>query len=339
MYSSPLNRQLRITSKEIEEMAVEVFDKGKSWITYADLTDKFGIRKQRAQRKLKDCCNRKILFAPGNHKPQRYYPTKLKSRVIEYLSKRTVLVDPTGVSLSSHSSYPSSKSPLSNCFEPLIIQSLEDYVLPLLQTVPPNFHNMHFTTKITSECYTEDDIQHLPGVRGNKGKRLFEIIGNARVVYTFYPKGTVNIEVKCSNNPFKLETEIDHARILVFLGQLQGRLVSFLKDPHERIVPEIMDWYLTECDINRDVKVSDWLHFTGIKIQVRHLDHLFRIYIKSMGRNTVCRVEEEKRPNRPAIEAINDIFNQYERFEKQLAAQHKLLTQILDKLPQEQNST
>ena len=127
------------------------------------------------------------------------------------------------------------------------------------------------------------------------------------------------------------------SNILVFHGQLRDRLIVFLNDPHERIVPDIMDWYLTQCDINRDIKVSDWLHFTGIKIQVRHLDHLFRIYIKSMGRNTVCRVEEEKHPNRPAIEAINNIFNPYERIENQLVSQNKLLDQILHKLTQEQN--
>ena len=198
---------------------------------------------------------------------------------------------------------------------------------------------MHFKTKITPECYTEHDIQKLPDVSWNKGKQLFEIIGNARVTYTFYPSGTVNIEVKCSNNPFKLETELDRSHILVFFGQLRDRLIIFLNDPHERNVPDIMEWYLTECDISRDIKVSDWLHYTGIKIQVKHLDHLFRIYIKSMGRDTVCRVEEEKHPDKTAIEAINEIFNPYERVEKQLAEQDKILHQILDKLAQQHDFT
>ena len=96
-----------------------------------------------------------------------------------------------------------------------------------------------------------------------------------------------------------------------------------------------MEWYLTECDINRDIKVSDSLHYTGIKIQVKHFDHLFRIYIKSMGKDTVCRVEEEKHADKTAIEAINEIFNPYERVEKQLAAQEKILHQIFDKLTQQ----
>jgi hypothetical protein len=46
-------------------------------------------------------------------------------------------------------------------------------------------------------------------------------------------------------------------------------------------------------------------------IQVKHFNHLFRIYIKSMGKDTVCRVEESFHPasEKSAIEAISDIFN------------------------------
>ena len=76
-----------------------------------------------------------------------------------------------------------------------------------------------------------------------------------------------------------------------------------------------MDWHITEADINKDIKVSDLFHFSAIKIQVKHLDHLFRIYIKSMGKDTVCRVEENKHPKKPAIEFISNIFNPPERFD------------------------
>ena len=37
-------------------------------------------------------------------------------------------------------------------------------------------------------------------------------------------------------------------------------------------MPDIMDWQLTECDINKDIKVSDFLHVTGIKIHAEILD-------------------------------------------------------------------
>ena len=39
-------------------------------------------------------------------------------------------------------------------------------------------------------------------------------------------------------------------------------------------VPNVMEWELTECDINKDIKVSDSFHYTGLKIQVKHMDHL-----------------------------------------------------------------
>jgi hypothetical protein len=322
------------TNSRIVNLATKRYRENGMGIDYSDLIQAGLARHKRsAQYLLKYYLHNGTLFTLGDHRPQQYYPTNLESEIRQKKLSSSTPIDPTGV---MHHPCPlfSSKSPLSSCLEPLIIQTLEGYVLPLLRTVPPDIHNIHFKTKIIPECYVEQHIQKLPDVRRNKGKQLFEIIGNAGVTYTFYPSGTVNIEVKCSNSPFKLRTDSDHGHILVFFGQLRDRLIAFLKDPHERIVPDILEWYLTECDINRDIHVSDGLHYTGIKIQVKHLDHLFRIYIKSMGRDTVCRVEEEKRLNRPAIEAINDIFNPNERVEKQLAAHDTILHQILDKLAQ-----
>ena len=97
-----------------------------------------------------------------------------------------------------------------------------------------------------------------------------------------------------------------------------------------------MKWCLTECDINRDIKASDWMQFTGIKIQVKHLDHLFCLYIKAMGKDKVFRVEERKQPHKHPLEFINDIFNPVERVEKQIAdfreEQDKKLSAIHDLL-------
>src|SRR2546429_221351 len=81
-----------------------------------------------------------------------------------------------------------------------------------------------------------------------------EIIGKTYVNYTYYPSGTVNVEVRCSNSPFRLSDEVDRARVHVFFGQIRDRMITFLVDMHERIVPEIMEWYITDCDINKDIK-------------------------------------------------------------------------------------
>ena len=84
--------------------------------------------------------------------------------------------------------------------------------------------------------------------------------------------------------------------------------MTFLADTHERIVPGILEWELTQCDINKDIKVGEGLQYTGLKVQVKHFDRLFRVYIKSIGKDTVCRVEESLNPKKTAVQAINEIF-------------------------------
>lgn len=168
-------------------------------------------------------------------------------------------------------------------------------------------------TKVLPQYYTELPVNV---DRHNRSKTYEENIGNSRVTYLFYPNGTIMVSIESSNNPFKLETEEDRSHILTFLGQVRDRLILIVCDTHERVVPRILQWELTQCDINKDIHVSDWLQFTGLKIQVSHLDHLFRIYIKSMGEKTTCRAEESKNSiNKPVVEALNDLFNPYERIE------------------------
>ena len=187
---------------------------------------------------------------------------------------------------------------------------------------------MHFKLNIPTECYSELKLVTVPG---NSGKRHFEVIGTTRIDYTFYPSGILNVETRCSNNLFKLETETDRSYLLTFFGQLKQALITFLMDKHERLVPDIMEWYLTECDINKDIKVSDWFHYTSIKIQVKHLDHLFKVYIKEMGKDTVWRVEESKAftSKKSAIEVINNIFNPNEKLENEIAELNKKVDRLL----------
>ena len=184
---------------------------------------------------------------------------------------------------------------------------------------------MHFKVKVPPECYNQIK---LPYYKRNNGKHHQEIIGNTLVDYLIYKNGTVDIQTKCSNNPYKLETEEDRFRIIEFFGQIRAGLINLLHDKHERIVTDVLEWELTECDINKDIKVTDLLHFSAIKIQVKHLDHLFRIYIKALGKDTVCRVEEAKQPTKLAIEFINDVLNPMEKIEKQLSG----ISERLDKL-------
>jgi hypothetical protein len=316
-----------IHSAKIVELSTDKFMKTGKGITFKDLM-KEGItfHKYQAQDTLKYHLRKGNIFTLKDTRPQQYYPTKIKAEVIEKIAKNTPL-DPTevGIILLSHSHLSSSKSPLSQCLQHMAVHTLEGYVLPLLPEAPLFIHNMHFKTKVLPECYSELDLAYY---RGNNGKHHAEIIGNTRIDYVLYSSGTVDIHASCSNNPYKLETEDDRFRIIEFFGQIRAGLINLLNDKHERIVEDVLEWELTECDINKDIKVSDMLHFSAIKVQAKHLNHLFSVYIKSMGKDTVCRIEERKHPNKSLIDFINDVFNPVERVEKQIAEQGSQLSQI-----------
>jgi hypothetical protein len=299
-----------VNTHKIEELAVWKFRMYAKATTYTDLISKgLANGKHQAQLRLRYGLKKKILFTLGDHRPQQYYPTCMESEVMKKVQRKSNYIQPSGL--------PSPKSPLANCLEPLILQTLEGYVLPLLPQAPLYIHNMHLRTKIASEYYSELE---LPMHSKNKGKNTEDIVGNTLVSFIFSPNGTVQIITRCDNYPFKIETELDRSSLLIYLGQIKECLVQILLDNHQRAVIDVLDWYLMECDINKDIKVNHLLHVVGLKIQVKHLDHLFRIYIKSLGPDTVCRVEENKhfRSDITAIQAINEIFNPYERIENKI---------------------
>jgi hypothetical protein len=323
--SNIYGRRPYTSSKRIIEFAIGRFRKAGKGLTYIDLMISGIALRQQAQDILKYQLRQGNIFILKDRRPQQYYPTKIRSEVIEKIATRNnnTPIDPSAVALSK---IPLCKGSLANCLESVIIQTLEGYVLPLLREAPLLIHNIQLKTNVHQKCYSELKLGYY---KKNKGKYHEEIIGKTLVTYIFYKSGTVDIHTLCTNNPYKLEAEEDTSRrILVFFGQVRAGLISVLHDKYERIVPDTLEWELTECDINKDIKVSDVLHFTAIKIQVKHLDHLFRIYVKAMSKDTVCRVEENKHPKKLVIEFINDGFNPYERLERQILEQDKKLTEI-----------
>jgi hypothetical protein len=324
------------TKDIVEKIAIEKYQKNGLGITIEDIERGFSINKANAQRKLKYFHERDILFTANdlilegitvlkNTSPQQYFPTCIKSQIVEGLSKReNVLVNPTGV---NHYSTPLSQVPPVLNTNQIILETLEGHILPLLPTAPSYIHNIHLKLTIIPQCYVELGSPIIPG---NKGKKTTEVLGTSKVDYTFYPNGTVSVEVMCSNHPFRLQTEEDRSYLLVFFGQIGEVLISILSASHGRIVPNVLEWEVTECDINKDVKVSDWFHYTGLRIQLKHMDRLFSLYIKKMGKDTVYRVEERKHPHKPAIDFINDIFNPMEKVEKQIAALNTKISAVCD---------
>lgn len=266
-------------------------------ITFTDMIHSGMARnKKQAQSILKHALKKPVLFTLKKCRPQQYFPISLKSEIMKHHLSENIPKELTGVS-----SYA----------EEFISHSLESYVLPLLPSAPIYIHKLQLKIKLDSETYNEVSTNALGG---NKGKLFESVIGKNQVVYLLYPNGTLMVSIENSNNPLILQTEVDRSRILAFLGQVRDRLIMILSDPHERIVPDLMGWQLTQLDVNKDIPVHDWLQLTALKIQVSHLDHLFRLYIKAMGKDTICRVEEARTPKKPVIEAINEIFNPFEKY-------------------------
>jgi hypothetical protein len=218
-------------------------------------------------------------------------------------------IDPTGVALSnSFSNTPSTR--YEENLEPIITQTLEGYVLPLLPTVPLHIHNIHLKCEIIGDRMSYYTSLQLPSYKQNIGKYQVLYIDNIPVNYVFYPNGTIDIYTKNSEKPFRLQTEEDRVNLIAFIRKIKDNI------PSQIVVPDIDRWEFTECDLNRDVKVSDLLHLSCVKVQVKHMDHLFRIYIKRINNETFCRVEGTRILNLPVIESINHILNPYDRVER-----------------------
>jgi hypothetical protein len=124
------------------------------------------------------------------------------------------------------------------------------------------------------------------------------------------------ISIACSNNPFKLETDEDEIILFSFLGQVRDRLLYVLNDPRERAVPSIMEWHLSECDINKDIEISDMTQLSSIDIQIKYADRVFRQYVKSLHDKAVYRCEESLAfKYTPLVEVLDQIRKPYKALE------------------------
>src|SRR5215831_12358827 len=287
----------RISKKKIEELAVQKYRACGQGIDFSDVME-FHCSKTNAQRILKDCCGQRILFrSPKRTSPQRYYPSIINADILENLKQKgNVPIHLTEVL--------SSNTPLSNLVvEQQKAQNLFD-ILYSFGRYLLYIHKLQLQLSLESRYYT--DIQKSSS-KYNKAKQHEEKIGTSIVKYLVYPNGKVMVFVACSNNPFKLEDEIDVSTLYAFLGQVRDRLLYLMTDPHERIVPPIMKWILTGCDINKDVTVSDMLQLTAINIQLKDADRVFRLYIKPLGDKAVYRVEESVKMRSCLVDVLHTI--------------------------------
>jgi hypothetical protein len=91
----------------------------------------------------------------------------------------------------------------------------------------------------------------------NRAKSHDEFIGRQYVTYRMSPNGTVEVHIKTNDSPLKIERDEDVSAIFAFLGQVRDRFLYHVSDIRERNVPPLLSWILKQCDLNKDVEISD----------------------------------------------------------------------------------
>jgi hypothetical protein len=191
-------------------------------------------------------------------------------------------------------------------------------VLPNLPFAPLCIHKLQLQLSINSTGY--DDLKLFfdkdKSNRLTHRERIGKTQGIHNVTYIVYPKGKIMVYIACSENPLKLETDNDVSSLFVFFGQVRDRLLHLLSDVREKIVPNVMEWSLIQCDVNRDVEIDDKMQLTLPDIHLKYADRVFRFYVKSLHDKAVCRGEESLKLNMLLPEALENIRHPYKSFDR-----------------------
>jgi hypothetical protein len=320
-----------IRGREIENLAVRKYRECGRGTKYSDLMKEFHCSKAKAQRILKYSCNKSMMVMKGEHivrqdpilftlyqrtNPQTYFPRCLKADIIENLKKKGKMALPR-----DQMDNVSKKNVLRSFFEKSNEHYYQDenngdphelakaeYFQDILKSLPfvcRGIHKIQLVTSIKKNYY--NDLDRILPRAVNRAKIQHENIGNRIVTYTFSPNGAVEIAIACSNNPFRIEYEEDINLLFSFLGQVKDRLLYMVSDPHEREVPQINDWVLKSCDLNKDVEVTDKCQIVCPDLQLKYAGRVFRIYVKSLSDRAVARVEESLNVNLSMSHALESI--------------------------------
>ena len=210
MVHNPNRKYIRANS--IIVLATKKYEINGKGITYVDLiTNKLATRKKQAQRKLKYLLSQKELFTIENCKPQRYFPFRIKSKIMDNLKKKeNVPVRGTGLGYSEGGP---------NSLDERKVESVSQ-ILSSLQGAPLYLHKIRLHTNIDKKYYSE--LEQEPR-EYNKAKVYEEHIGKAFVRYVYSPNGKVEIQISCSEAPYKIESETDEAGPVFVLRASSGQ--------------------------------------------------------------------------------------------------------------------
>ncbi len=287
-----------IKAASVKLLAEKIYDENGRGITFEDITTKFEVKKPKAQRTLKHFHAKRTLFTASDlekegfyikgikrERPQRYFSIGSKTKVIGRL-KNNVPKDTTG-----HR----------DLLEPLKAHDFET-LLKLLSFAILYIHKLQIQTWIDKENY-----KLLQFKKENNSKAVKERIGNHVVEFRFHPNGSVMIYVSCSYQPFRLFDDQDVSSILFFLGRVEEKLKTVLRDNRDTVTAPVNRWILKGCDVNKDVEFEGAAQVTLPDIQIPFAEMALRAYVKPIGDKVFYRVEYSLTPNQPIRQALESL--------------------------------
>jgi hypothetical protein len=300
----------QITKEMTEALAIETYRANGKGITINVITAKYSVKKSKAQRSLKYLHSTDVLFTAKdliregihllqNKNPQEYFAVCMKAEILESIKKRkSVPVQATGVNLQKDPI-----NPLSNSIEHQKANSFLEALVALAYATPC-IHKLVLMFHLNSEFFNELKQREQPI---NRAKPYEENIGRRHVTYRLSPNGTVEVYIATTDTPFRIERDEDISLLFAFLGQVRDRFLYHVSDIKEKHVPNLLNWILKQCDLNKDVEIDHIAQLTLPDIQLKSADRVFRLYVKIINGKAYCRGEESLVLNQILPEAFDNI--------------------------------
>lgn len=127
----------------------------------------------------------------------------------------------------------------------------------------------------------------------------------------------MEVYVTTTDTPFRIDRDEDVSALFAFLGQVRDRFLYHVSDIKEQHVPNLLNWILKQCDLNKDVEIDDVAQLTFPDIQLKSADRVFRLYVKVIKDKSYCR-EESLTLNQILPEALDNIRHPYKSLERKI---------------------
>ncbi len=291
---------------QVKELAEKNYSENGRGITVLDVMTKFKVKQGTAQRTLKNLHTNKFLFTGEDlqkqriiikglkrEKPQKYYLTEMKARIIED-NKNNVSNGTTG------------SGP---CL--VDIQRIRSFqgMMCLYSMIMLYIHKIQMMTSIDRRYYKEilNAVSQSPAKKIVYDERIGQRHGPPNVRYILHGNGTIMIYVSCSENPFRLCHEEDVSAIMTFMGRVEDRLRRILSDTGDQIVKPPSEWILKGCDVNKDMEIGETLHLSMPGFYMKLFEKALRGYVKVVENRAYYRLEESVTPNLPLPTALEEL--------------------------------